>query len=182
MPSCNGSHAVPILSLQSQHLLRPTHRIADPPKPPPTQIHDRKSTCPPHAKEKIWDLSKVIYGSATDTSKRWAENTVQILKAGEIETLIEILQLFSSKHSEVATTIGYFDRNRERMRYQKFRDQGLCVSSAVVEAGCKNVIGARLKRGRMHWSKHGANKIAVLRASVISNRFDDYCYAKANNS
>ena len=39
-----------------------------------------------HAKEEIWDLSKVIYGSATDTSKRWTESTVQILKVGEIET------------------------------------------------------------------------------------------------
>ena len=135
-----------------------------------------------HACEKIWDLSKRIYGDGTELGNQWAENTVDLLRAGDIEQLIEVLQPFSSKHPEVKTTIGYFHRNRERMRYRKFRDQQLCISSAAVEAGCKNVIGARLKRSGMHWSKAGANKIAALRACVISNRFDDFWYDRAGNS
>jgi len=31
---------------------------------------------------------------------------------------------------------GYFSANRERMRYQAFRDDQLCVSSSMVEGGC----------------------------------------------
>ncbi len=134
-----------------------------------------------HAMEKIWDMSKVIYGKGNELGKVWAKQTVEILKAGEIDQLIEVLEPFSKRHSEIESTIGYFDRNRERMRYRQFRDQGLCVSSAVLEAGCRNVIGVRLKRGGMHWTKAGANKIAALRASVISNRFDDFWYDRTSN-
>ena len=68
------------------------------------------------------------------------------------------------------------------MGYQTFREQGLCVSSAAVEAGCRNVIGTRLKRGGMHWSRNGANSIASLRACIISGRFDDFWYEKAGNA
>jgi len=92
------------------------------------------------------------------------------------------IQPYASKHAEIATAISYFARNRERMRYADFRARGLSISSAMVEAGCKNVIGTRLKRGGMHWSEAGASKIAALRASVISNRFDDFWYEEVSNS
>ena len=78
----------------------------------------------------------MIYGNSADLARQWAKNNVDLLKAGDIETLIETFKPFSSTHSQVATTIGYFDRNRERMRYREFRNQQLCVSSSVVEAGC----------------------------------------------
>ena len=41
--------------------------------------------------------------------------------------------------------IRYLDKNKKRMRYNTFRAQGLFVGSGVVEAGCKTVIGQRLK-------------------------------------
>lgn len=60
------------------------------------------------------------------------------------------------------------------MRYAEFRAQGLCISSAVVESVCKNVIGARLKKGGMRWSVDGANKITDLGGCIKSNRLDDF--------
>lgn len=45
----------------------------------------------------------------------------------------------------------YIFHNRARMRYPKFHAQGLCTSTGVLEAGCKVVIAARLKRAGMHW-------------------------------
>jgi hypothetical protein len=64
--------------------------------------------------------------------------------------------------------------NRERMRYPKFESDGLCTSSAVIEAGCKNVIGVRLKRSGMFWTVRGANAIIALRCCVLSGRFQDF--------
>ena len=40
------------------------------------------------------------------------------------------------------------------MRYQHFRSLGMFVGSGAVEAGCKAVIGQRLKLSGMHWSQH----------------------------
>ena len=79
-----------------------------------------------------------------------------------------------STHDYVIQALGYNQRNSERIRNGEFRTKGLFVSSAVVEAGSKNFIGARLKKGVMHWSVKGANEVAALRSCVKSHRFDDY--------
>jgi hypothetical protein len=43
----------------------------------------------------------------------------------------------------------YFERNRHRMRYPKSHKHGLFLGSAVIEGGCKAVIGSRLKPSGM---------------------------------
>ena len=73
-------------------------------------------------------------------------------------------------------------RNRHRMRYPGFRAAGLCVSSGVVEAGCKLAIGARLKRAGMRWTVAGANAIIALRCCILSGRFEDFWERRAANT
>jgi hypothetical protein len=50
----------------------------------------------------------------------------------------------------------------------------LFIGSGVVEAGCKSVIGKRLKQSGMHWSVRGANAIIALRCCLESGGFEDY--------
>jgi hypothetical protein len=66
------------------------------------------------------------------------------------------------------------ERNAERMRYPQFRAQGLFVGSGVVEAGCRTVVGKRLKCSGMFWSVRGANAILALRCCRLSGHFEDY--------
>jgi hypothetical protein len=73
----------------------------------------------------------------------------------------------------------YFQRNAERMRYPAFRRQGLFVGSGVVEAGCKTLIAARLKRSGMFWTVRGANAIIALRCCRFSGKFEDYWEARS---
>ena len=47
-------------------------------------------------------------------------------------------------------------------------------SSGVVEAGCKRVVGARLKRAGMRWTVAGANAVIALRCYRLSSRFEDF--------
>ena len=58
------------------------------------------------------------------------------------------------------------------MRYARFRDLGMFVGSGAVEAGCKAVIGQRLKLSGMRWSVPGATGIATLRCQEASNRWE----------
>jgi hypothetical protein len=48
-----------------------------------------------------------------------------------------------------------------------------------LEAGCKIVIGTRLKRTGMHWTISGANAIIALRCSKLSGRFEDFWERRA---
>jgi hypothetical protein len=103
---------------------------------------------------------------------RWAE----LLDHGRVEELIEwaaeFLPRAGGTRDEATPKINYFRNNAEAMRYDAFRDKGFFVGSGVIEAGCKTVIGARLKASGMFWSQKGANAIIALRCCVCSRRFD----------
>jgi hypothetical protein len=60
------------------------------------------------------------------------------------------------------------------MRYAYFRQQGFFVGSGVIEAGCRTVIGSRLKHSGMFWSLRGANAIIASRCCQMSRRFEDF--------
>jgi hypothetical protein len=70
-----------------------------------------------------------------------------------------------------ATEADYY---AERMCYPQFRRQHLFVGAGVIEAGCKTVIGSRLKRSGMFWTVRGANVILALRCRHLNGRFEDY--------
>ena len=54
------------------------------------------------------------------------------------------------------------------------KKKGLFVGSGVIEAGCKTVVGKRLKQSGMRWSVRGADAIIALRCCILSGRFDEY--------
>lgn len=70
--------------------------------------------------------------------------------------------------------INYFKNNKHRMKYADFRKQNLFVGSGVVEAGCKTIIGKRLKQSGMEWSVRGANAIIALRCAQLSDRPENF--------
>jgi hypothetical protein len=106
----------------------------------------------------------------------------RLLHQGKIEKLVYLLRSIESANPEVdekiRTEADYFERNAERMRYPKFRRHHLFVGSGVIEAGCKTVIGSRLKRSGMFWTLRGANAIVALRCCQLNGRFEDYWEAR----
>ena len=74
--------------------------------------------------------------------------------------------------------IEYFVTNSLRMTYGTFRAQGLFIGSGVVEAGCKTVVGKRLKNSGMFWSVKGAQNVLDLRTALLNNRFEDLWLAR----
>ncbi len=72
------------------------------------------------------------------------------------------------------TQWGYFEKNAPQMRYAEYRQKKFLVGSGVVEAGCRTVIGERLKQSGMRWPVDGANAIMALRCCILSGRFEDF--------
>jgi hypothetical protein len=52
------------------------------------------------------------------------------------------------------------------------RQCGLFAGSGVAEAGCKSVIGQRLKQSGMHWTVNGADSIIALRTAEASSQWE----------
>ena len=66
------------------------------------------------------------------------------------------LPVLDTQMEEVEKALGYFEVNRERMRYAHFRELGIFVASGAVEAGCRAVVAQRLKLSGMRWSVRSA--------------------------
>jgi hypothetical protein len=64
--------------------------------------------------------------------------------------------------------LDYLTARLEHMDYPTFKAKGFPIGSGQVEAMNKNVIGHRLKRSGMHWSKQGASAMAATRALSFS--------------
>ena len=73
---------------------------------------------------------------------------------------------------DTAKALAYFKTNAHRMRYAYFREHGMFIGSGTVEAGCKAVVGQRLKLSGMRWNIPGATGILTLRCEQASNRFE----------
>jgi hypothetical protein len=133
-----------------------------------------------HAKQHLSDVAKVIYGPGTDRARQWARLRHDELDAGHLRALCHALRPHVATHPDVRRCWDYMTHHRARMRYPTFRAQGLCVSSGVVEAGCKVAIGTRLKRTGMHWTVAGADAIIALRCCRLSGRFEDFWERRAD--
>jgi len=131
-----------------------------------------------HARQHLWDLARALYPSEETKQKRWVMRQQAKLDSGEIEKLVHSLRSLDTTNPELADQIrieaDYFERNAARMRYPEFRRQHLFIGSGVIEAGCKTVIGSRLKQSGMFWTVQGANAIITLRCHRLSRKFEDY--------
>lgn len=127
-----------------------------------------------HAKQHLFDVANALYGAGTDLCRQWARLRHDELDAGQVDDLLEALRTHATTNDAARLCLEYVTHHRARMRYPTFRAQGLCVSSGVVEAGCKVAIGTRLKRTGMHWTVAGADAIIALRCCKLSGRFEDF--------
>lgn len=133
-----------------------------------------------HAKEKLSTVAQQIYTAGSDLAAHWRRERLDELDAGNLDAILRALDLHTLSCDEARKAHGYFATNRQRMRYPLFHAQGLCTSTGIVEAGCRHVIGARLKRSGMRWTLRGANAIIALRCAQLSrNRFEDFWQRQA---
>lgn len=131
-----------------------------------------------HARQHLWDLARLLHPGDMPRQKQWILRHQPKLDGGKIEKLVGFLRKIDAATPVVADAIrieaAYFENNAERMRYPEFRRQHLFVGSGVVEAGCKTVIGSRLKQSGMFWTVRSANAIIALRCCHLNNRIEPY--------
>ena len=153
----DGAHW--IWNLASQHF------------PEATQIVDLY-----HAREHLHELARLLEFMLGDHRTAWLAARLDELDAGDIPALLSAarqLPLTGAKAEALDTALGYFETSAHRMRYRHFRSLGMFVGSGAVEAGCKAVIGQRLKLSGMRWSQAGAAGILALRCQQASGRWDE---------
>ena len=126
-----------------------------------------------HAKERLWEVGRAVYGAGTELCRAWSEKVCAALSEGRVDDVLRELR----RHAGDKTAdqcAGYFENNRGRMRYPAYRKMGLLIGSGMVESSCRTLVGERLKCSGMRWSRAGANDVMALRSCVRSGRYDDF--------
>jgi len=135
-----------------------------------------------HARQHLWDLAAQLYPHDAAAKRRWMVPMKDLLDHGRIELLMEWLREISAQQAgtqpglaeEIGKQADYFETNTHRMQYPEFREQGFFIGSGVIEAGCKSIVGVRLKQSGMFWTTRGANAIIALRCCRFNQRFEDF--------
>jgi hypothetical protein len=129
-----------------------------------------------HAFEHLGELCAALDGigpPAQARTDRWAK----MMKRGRIGKILLKAQQIIDAHGaaneeEAGRQIEYFRKNEHRMRYDRYRKEHLFIGSGVVEAGCRTVIGQRLKKSGMFWSQPGAQNVIDLRSALLGGHFE----------
>ncbi|CCK63908.1 ISKra4 family transposase [Mycobacterium canetti] len=130
-----------------------------------------------HARQHVHDLAGQLAPALGEHHSDWLTARLVDLDSGDIETLVTQTErlyphLPDDTARDTAKALGYFKTNAQRMRYAYFREHGLFVGSGTVEAGCKVLIGQRLKLSGMRWNLPGATGILTLRCHQASGRWE----------
>ena len=138
-----------------------------------------------HAREHLHSLTRSLEFMLGDQKDEWLATRLKDLDYGYIdgiEAAVRTYPLQGVKKDEVDKELRYFLNNAPRMRYHWFRSRGLFVGSGVVEAGCKSVIGQRVKQSGMHWTVAGADSIITLRCAQASSQWETVCSNRHNQT
>lgn len=136
-----------------------------------------------HATENFSKAAEALFGKKSVPGRRWYDKHRERLRDQEGGAASAIrsmryhlrklgLRKGTERYETVRRVIAYFQRNLDKMAYAVFRERGLPIGSGPVEAGCKNVVGARLKRSGMRWTRVGGQQVLNLRVHVLSKRWD----------
>jgi hypothetical protein len=136
-----------------------------------------------HAKQHVTALCRALFDRDLRRLNRYRDRWWDVLARGKLEQLIEEAQELPPTDplagKDARTEIRYFEKNKDFMRYDQFKADGLFIGSGVVEAACRTVIGQRLKQSGMEWTLRGANAIIALRCATLSNRTEQYWEQRA---
>lgn len=127
-----------------------------------------------HAREHLKILATNLFPQPDRQYALWKK----LLDAGNVAKIIgdalNVLPARGKRRKNALKEIRYFKKNMPHMRYAEFRRMHLFVGSGVIEAGCRTVVGLRLKQSGMFWSLRGAHAIIQLRCCMLSRRFMDF--------
>lgn len=126
-----------------------------------------------HAAQRVHKLAARVGSADKNLASRW---TKLLLKDQVAKVITQAKARMASlpNWTDPDDNLGFLERHQHRMKYGSYRKRGWFIGSGVIEAGCKNVIGKRLKQSGMFWSESGATCVLNFRTLLLSQRFDAF--------
>lgn len=123
-----------------------------------------------HAIENGMKCARTLLGEESPWLEMWQATLKAQLLAGRVEDVIDQLMDVMEEVDDDAlcalnALVGYFRENAERMRYDRYLEEGLMIGSGVVESAHRHVIQKRMKLAGQHWGETTGRRMARIRAA-----------------
>jgi hypothetical protein len=126
-----------------------------------------------HASEYIWTAASAIWGEASEERAGWAQRQLDALWESKVAQVLVELERWRERGEAVEAALSYYNTHQGRMDYALYRARGMQIGSGSVESACKQLVSARLKQAGMIWDAEGAEAVAVVRAWLKSERWEE---------
>ena len=134
-----------------------------------------------HVTPRVWRLAHIFCPGNDKTTERFVRQRVLCILEGGVDSVVRGIRrmsktrhLAAAQRREAATICNYFQKNKQRMRYDVFLERGYPIASGVIEGACRHVVKDRLERTGMSWTIRGAQAMLLLRAIFTTDQWDDY--------
>jgi len=124
-----------------------------------------------HAEERLEKVAKDAFGNV-EKRDAWLEESRSALWEGDVAFVIRACHQLSRASREAADAETYFENNKKRMCYDRFRKKGYMIGSGTVESACKQIVSQRLRCSGAQWKVEGARLTAKARAARLSKNKD----------
>lgn len=124
-----------------------------------------------HAVAYLTPIAAALYADPQE-AEAWRERMVAHLWHSDIDAVIatcRALQDHPTAADAATKAVTYYENNKQRMDYARYRREGYLIGSGTVESSCKQVASMRLKRSGARWTKEGAVATAKARAAWLSS-------------
>ena len=114
-----------------------------------------------HAKQKLSDVGKSIYGATSDLANAWASVRHGELDTGKLRAIVAALAVHANACDDARRCIGYIWTNRHRMKYSQFPTRRGCAPRRASKR-----LGARSPSARA-----SSGVVCTGRSPVPTSRF-----------
>lgn len=126
-----------------------------------------------HASEYVWNAASAIWGEASPERASWAQAQLELLWESKVQAVLVELERWRERGEAVEAALSYYTEHQGRMDYAYYRARGMQIGSGNVESACKQLVSRRLKQAGMIWGAGGAEAVAVVRAWLKSERWEE---------
>jgi hypothetical protein len=132
-----------------------------------------------HVSEHLWKMQRSLPERCP--AHDFVEHHAKMILEGKVDYVVRNLgrlikkwKLRGAAKAELQRGIGYFRRNRERMRYDEYLAKGYPIGSGVAEGTCRNLVKDRMELTGMRWERGGAQAMIYLRALYLNDEWERF--------
>jgi hypothetical protein len=134
-----------------------------------------------HVLERLWQVAHVFHREGSPQAEQFVTHHLRLLLAGKVGYVIghfkrlrDAHALCGSRRRSVSAVIGYYENNRQHMRYDEYLAAGYPIGSGVAEGACRHVVKDRLEQSGMRWTINGAQAMLHLRAVYLNGHWNSF--------